>query len=517
MSSLPAIASADAQGVEPSTARPLAIVLAVLALLYAMRLAIVWQLARDGVGLHVDEAQYWGWSRELALGYYSKPPLIALLIAASTALFGDGVAGVKALPMLCYPVTALVLYRLGREMADARTGVLAALLFASTPLAALLGLAATTDAPLLLAWTLALWCLWHAWQRPNPWAWVLLGAAVGLALLSKYSAAAFVFTAAGFAWSERRGGVPLRPRLAGLAVAAAVAVLVLAPNVLWNAAHGWPTWRHTAEITVGASSRGGLAGLESVSEFALGQLLVIGPLTAVWAMWLSWQPRRPRGAGESSRAASARRLALWSAAPPLLLGLLQAAHAHAEINWAAPAAPGAALWVALAARRGRASMRWLAACMAAHIAFAGAAALAAHWPRAAGRALPAWLDAWARMRGWDSAFDALRPAIAARAPVLIVGTSRAVHAQGGYQLRGLPIEWAAWSPDGRVHDHYQLTRPLPENARGPLLLLGEDAPSPALRARFAELRPLQRVRVPVNDRRAVELQLWEASGVGAAR
>ena len=35
--------------------------------------------------LYPDEAQYWLWSRTLAFGYYSKPPLIAWSIWASTA------------------------------------------------------------------------------------------------------------------------------------------------------------------------------------------------------------------------------------------------------------------------------------------------------------------------------------------------------------------------------------------------------------------------------------------------
>jgi 4-amino-4-deoxy-L-arabinose transferase-like glycosyltransferase len=39
--------------------------------------------------LYPDEAQYWLWSRDLAFGYFSKPPMIAWLIWATTGVGGD--------------------------------------------------------------------------------------------------------------------------------------------------------------------------------------------------------------------------------------------------------------------------------------------------------------------------------------------------------------------------------------------------------------------------------------------
>ena len=40
----------------------------------------------DTTDLFVDEAQYWLWSQHLDFGYYSKPPMIAWVIRAATAL-----------------------------------------------------------------------------------------------------------------------------------------------------------------------------------------------------------------------------------------------------------------------------------------------------------------------------------------------------------------------------------------------------------------------------------------------
>src|ERR1700749_4229200 len=46
-------------------------------------------LRNSPLDLLPDEAQYWSWSRHLAFGYFSKPPVIAWLIRATTELTGS--------------------------------------------------------------------------------------------------------------------------------------------------------------------------------------------------------------------------------------------------------------------------------------------------------------------------------------------------------------------------------------------------------------------------------------------
>ena len=76
----------------PQPARPddrcgLLPLLAIIALLTAWRALAI---AASGLDLYVDEAQYWDWSRHLAWGYFSKPPVLPVLIKVSTAVGGDG-------------------------------------------------------------------------------------------------------------------------------------------------------------------------------------------------------------------------------------------------------------------------------------------------------------------------------------------------------------------------------------------------------------------------------------------
>jgi len=45
--------------------------------------------------LSTEEAQYWLWSKNLDLSYYSKPPMVAYMNAVSTSILGDTEIGVR--------------------------------------------------------------------------------------------------------------------------------------------------------------------------------------------------------------------------------------------------------------------------------------------------------------------------------------------------------------------------------------------------------------------------------------
>jgi len=111
----------------------------------------------SAVDLFFDESQYWSWSRELAFGYFSKPPLLAWIIAGSSAACGDTEACVRAASPLLYFGTSLVIYALAEEIYDdARTGFWAALTFTLLPGVVFSTRIISTDVPLLFCWALAL-------------------------------------------------------------------------------------------------------------------------------------------------------------------------------------------------------------------------------------------------------------------------------------------------------------------------------------------------------------------------
>src|SRR5882757_1760282 len=87
-------------------------------------------LRLSNVDLFIDESQYWSWSRELAFGYFSQPPLLAWLIAAAEHVCGDSEACIRAPAPLMNLATSLLAYAIGNALYDARTGFWAAMLTA---------------------------------------------------------------------------------------------------------------------------------------------------------------------------------------------------------------------------------------------------------------------------------------------------------------------------------------------------------------------------------------------------
>src|SRR5258705_13890837 len=122
---------------------------AAILLTAALTLARLIALFRTPLELYPDEAQYWLWSRTLAFGYYSKPPLIAWAIWASTALGGDTEPWVRLPAVLFQAGATLVVFWIGRRLYDSRTALAAAALYALTPAIQLSATVVATDAPLL--------------------------------------------------------------------------------------------------------------------------------------------------------------------------------------------------------------------------------------------------------------------------------------------------------------------------------------------------------------------------------
>src|SRR3954454_587529 len=140
------------------------------------------------IDLSGDEAHYWDWSRNLDLSYYSKGPLVAYLIRASCALFGDAMWAVR-LPALVLGVgTSVLTYLLTLTLfRSERVALGAVLLNHIVPMFVAGSLLMTIDPPFFFCWALATYLLALILFHERRRLWPLVGVAVGLAFLAKYA------------------------------------------------------------------------------------------------------------------------------------------------------------------------------------------------------------------------------------------------------------------------------------------------------------------------------------------
>lgn len=486
-----------------------------------------WQVLHTGAGLHVDEAQYWYWSKDLQWGYFSKPPLLVALIRASTVLLGDGLLGVKLLAMVCWLLASLMLWRLGVAMGRERAGAVAGALLAASPASGLLGLSVTTDAPLVLFWSGVMHGAWRAAQARGwqTWLWWgLTGLALGLAVLSKYTALVLAVSALWLVWCA-----PAADRvrvLQGAALAALVAACVVSPHLWWNAQNGWPTWKHTVDITLQAPAHQAVVssgvgfrtvqGARSVLEFALGQLLLLGPAALGVGLWCVGR-RRVMVAAQARTAGSVWSVMtfVWAFVWPLLLvGLLQAARSKAQVNWSLPALLGVCLLLGLWAQRVRLSRGWVIGWVLLGVVVSSAVALGGDlrsWGGAPVAGRQTW-DIWGRMRGWHEALGALRPALQAHAGEVWVLSDRTQLVQVAYELRELQPQLRSWSPSGNVRHHFDWKQPFRPEQLAPgasVLFIGSGVPPASLLAQL----PVQTAVAQAQSGR-VALQVWRLSRAG---
>lgn len=428
--------------------------------------------------LYFDEAQYWTWAQDPDFGYYSKPPLIAWVIAATTALFGDEEWAVRLAAPLFHGGTALLLLVLGQRLHGGRVGALAAVLYLLLPAVSLSSGLISTDVPLLFFWAAALVFVERLLRRDDLMAAVGLGASIAVGLNAKY-AMAFLPPLILVALAADRG---LRPRLASprLWLAFGIGLLGFLPNLVWNLRHDFVTFAHTGD---NAGWQGRLSPT-AAAEFLGSQFGVFGPilfLGLVLALAGRWRSARPR----------TDRLLLWLSVPVIAAIAVQALLSRANANWAATAYPAATvLLAALLAEPGRAAAaRWT------HALHGVVAAVLIVAPAFAPEIrLPLVGRPFERLLGWKDFAVAVASEAERTGARTIVVERRPDAAALSYHLRHEAFAIAVPAGEGPPRDHYQMTRPFRPDLPSPGLLVVPSSSSPEAAA-WRATGPTVQIRV----------------------
>ncbi len=460
-----------------------------------------------------DEAYYWDWSRRLDWCYYSKPPMVAWLVAASTQLFGPSTLAVR-LPAVLLGTGGLVLvYLLASQLYDARTGFWAVLLSALCPGNAALSLMMTIDAPLLFFWCGGLLFFWNlVEQEPNrhPLVWVILASvSVGCGLLSKQTMVGFLALSAVFLLLSRKDRRLLKSWRYLAFVVGSLSFLL--PVIWWNYQHQWITLQHTG----GHFQREPATLLRHVaylSEFIAVQFVVVSPITCallfiVAACSVRWHHQLARP----------ELFLLTFSLLPLAAVYLLALKQRVEPNWPAPFYVSGIILLAAWLQRstalgnvfGRRQMWSRRACMTGAGTMLVAYLLPFGWGLEGSK-----FDPVVRLRGWRQLGAAVGEEMD-KLPdepsfVWVVG-GRAMASELAFYVPRQPRVFL-WDGMPGITSQYDLWGdPQEEDGRHALIVTGPHGPPPAVSQRFDSVRPLTEVDVPVGHGRSRHCFLWHGA------
>ena len=291
-------------------------------------LAVVLRLIYAGrVELMPEEAYYWNYARHLDIGYLDHPPMVGWLIAAGTAVLGDGEFAVRMGALCCGAVASIFSYRLTREMFDEPTALVAVVLAQTLPFFFMAGFLMTPDAPLTAAWSAALYFIYRALIKDQARAWWGAGVCLGLGLLSKYTIVLLGFSTLLFMSIDPRSRHSFK-RVEPYA-AALLAVMIFSPVIVWNANNDF------ASFAFQTSRR--LADRPQFALFKfLGSVLALltptGAVAAVWALRRTGAVASGAGANEAEHRRRLRFVQVIVLTPLSVFALFSLRH-EVKLDW----------------------------------------------------------------------------------------------------------------------------------------------------------------------------------------
>jgi 4-amino-4-deoxy-L-arabinose transferase-like glycosyltransferase len=282
------------------------------------------------IDLSGDEAHYWDWSRRLDISYYSKGPMVAWLIRASCALFGDNMPAVR-LPALILAVgsTILTYWLTLRLFKSDRLALGAVLLNHLVPMFVAGSVLMTIDPPFFFCWGLATCFAVKAIFDNKKWAWIAMGIAIGLGFWAKFTMLYWLVGLLIFLSFDRQSRRLLRSPWPWLATL--IALLFAIPTLIWIHRHNYVTFRHIVKD----SGEGGKAGFNPMNfaEFIGGQIGAVGPtMAAILIGAILFALRRRR---ENSPQSRAMNYLLAASLPLIAVIALLSFVTKAQVNWPA--------------------------------------------------------------------------------------------------------------------------------------------------------------------------------------
>ena len=217
-----------------------------LIILLAVAKLLVHLLTMHNYELHRDAYLHYANSQHLAWGYFSVPPLVAIIGRLATFLFGNTVFALRIFPALIGAVNLVIIGMAVREIGGKKLAIaLAGLAYLLSP--AYLHTNALFQPVCFnhFFWLLSAFLILKMIHRNDPKLWIWIGIAFGLGFLNKYSIV-FLYVAFALALliSQNRKLIWTKQFL----FAIIAGLIIISPNLIWQYQHHWPVLLHMREL-----------------------------------------------------------------------------------------------------------------------------------------------------------------------------------------------------------------------------------------------------------------------------
>ena len=238
-------------------------------------------------GYHRDELYFLAIGAHPAFGYVDQPPLVPLLAHLMDAASGHSLVWLRVPAALAGSAVVFVTGLIARQFGAGRGAqLLAATAMAVSAILVSAGHLATTTIFDLLVWAVLSLLIVRALGGDDRY-WPAAGVVAGIGLEIK---SLLIFLLAALVAAVLAVGPRAALARRRLWTGAGIAVLLWAPNLLWQAQNGWPQLTLAADIASGSSGTS-----EPRWLFLPFQVVLISPvLVPVWAAGLWRLTRDPR-------------------------------------------------------------------------------------------------------------------------------------------------------------------------------------------------------------------------------
>lgn len=297
-----------------------AVLLTVVTLLHGFTAALL--------PLSIDEAHYALYGALPALSYFDHPPMVGWLQFAALSVLGDSELALRAWALIIWLAICFVLYRLACRLSPEQpyAGFFSVALINLATLNQLISMSVLPEIPLLLFSLLTMHLVLDLIETPikqSAVIWLKLGAILGLAALSKYTAITLVLSIALVMLMERRLPELLQR---GPWLGAIIALTLISPILFWNADNQWISFSYQLEHGTGKSEW----DFANIALLQLAQFVLYGSALYISGWYIGIKTLSLKA--ETLQQRQARAVALFSL-PILLLFGITAGKGHSLPHW----------------------------------------------------------------------------------------------------------------------------------------------------------------------------------------